>query len=87
MRCLCRMFRETQQGAQLSNQEMTLEEFTRLIRRAGVELSAADTSMLFDEIAASCRVAHEMTERIASRLSRGSEPAHIFHREAGNGPS
>lgn len=87
MRCLCRMFRETQQGAQLSNQEMTLEEFTRLIRRVGIELSAADTTMLFDEIAASCRVAGEMTERIASRLSRGGEPAHIFLREGGNDAS
>lgn len=58
---------------------MTLDEFRLRARRAGLELDAHEIDMLFEEIAASCALMSEMAERVKTRLSPASEPAHIFH--------
>jgi len=65
---------------------MTLDEFTLLAQRAGLELSAAELQELFGEIAVSCALMGEMADRVKSLLSPASEPAHVFRRdaEAGN---
>lgn len=57
---------------------MSLEEFTLRARRAGLELDAAAIAMLFEEIAASCALMDEMSERVKARLAAASEPAHVF---------
>lgn len=57
---------------------MTLEEFRLRARRAGLELDAHEIDTLFEEIAASCALMSEMAERVKTRLSPASEPAHIF---------
>jgi hypothetical protein len=65
--------------------KMTLEKFTDIARRAGLRLSPDDMAMLFGEIAGSCTVVREMTDRIRVRLSATTEPAHLFTREPGHG--
>jgi hypothetical protein len=57
---------------------MTLDEFRQRARRAGLELDEHEIDMLFEEIAASCALMSEMAERVKTRLSPASEPAHIF---------
>jgi hypothetical protein len=57
---------------------LTLEEFKLRARRAGLELDAREIDMLFEEIATSCALMSEMAERVKTRLSPASEPAHIF---------
>jgi hypothetical protein len=57
---------------------MTPEEFALLARRAGLELAPDEIAMLFGEIAASVALMGEMAERVKSRLSPASEPAHVF---------
>ena len=67
---------------------ITLEEFTDIVRRAGLRLSADDTAMLFGEVAVSCAVVRGMTDRIRRRLAAAgeaaAEPAHVFSRERGH---
>jgi hypothetical protein len=63
---------------------MTFDEFTFILQRAGLTLSPQDARTLFDEIAVSCGIVEGMAARIKARLPVGCEPAHIFHREAGD---
>jgi hypothetical protein len=74
-----------EEGFDLSDPKITLEEFTDIVRRAGLRLSADDRAMLFGEIAGSCAIVREMTERIRARLSSATEPAHLFDPTPGNG--
>jgi hypothetical protein len=68
----------------LDDSDITLEEFTGIVRRAGLRLSPEDVTMLFSEIAASCAIVRQMTDRVRARLAAPSEPAHIFSREPGD---
>jgi hypothetical protein len=63
---------------------MTFDEFTLVLQRAGLTLSRQDAGALFDEIAVSCGIVAGMAARIKARLAADCEPAHIFHREAGD---
>jgi hypothetical protein len=69
----------------LDDPDITLKEFIDIVRRAGLRLSPDDEAMLFGEIAASCTIVRQMTDRIRARLAAASEPAHVFSREPGNG--
>ncbi len=69
----------------MDDPDITLEEFTDIVRRAGLQLSPDDMAMLFGEIATSCTIVRQMTDRIRARLAATSEPAHVFSREPGNG--
>ena len=65
--------------------DMTLEEFTVRLERAGMKLSPADIATLHGEIASSCRIVATMAEQIRTRLTPADEPAHVFRRESGHG--
>jgi hypothetical protein len=69
----------------MNDPKITLEEFISIVHRAGLRLSADDVGMLFGEIAASCAVVRQMTDRIRARLAAApeatAEPAHVFSRE------
>ena len=73
----------------LDDPKITLEEFTGIVHRAGLRLGRGDVAMLFGEIAASCVVVRQMTDRIRARLAAAldsvTEPAHVFSREPGHG--
>ena len=69
----------------MHSSDMTLEEFTVRLERAGMKLSPADIATLHGEIASSCRIVEEMAERIRARLTPADEPAHVFRRESGHG--
>jgi hypothetical protein len=75
----------------LDDPKITLEEFAGIVHRAGLRLSPGDVAMLFGEIAASCTVVRQMTDRIRTRLAAApaatAEPAHVFSREPGHGAS
>jgi hypothetical protein len=73
------------EGFDLSDPEITLEQFTAIVRRAGLRLSSGDIAMLFGEVAGSCAIVRGMTDRIRARLSPETEPAHLFNRTPGNG--
>jgi hypothetical protein len=60
----------------MSEAEPGLAEFTYLVRRAGLALTAAEIEALRAEIAPSCSALSEMSERIRARLMRENEPAH-----------
>lgn len=64
----------------MSEADPSLAEFKHLVRRAGLELTAAEIEALRAEIAPSCRALREMSERIRARLMPESEPAHRFRR-------
>ena len=66
----------------MHSSDMTLEEFTVRLERAGMKLSPADIATLHGEIASSCRIVEEMAERNRARLASSDEPAHVFRREA-----
>ncbi len=64
----------------MSEAEPSMAEFTHLLRRAGLELTAPEIDALRAEIAPSCRALREMNQRIRTRLTAESEPAHRFRR-------
>ena len=69
----------------MHSSDMTLEDFTVRLERAGMKLSPADIATLHGEIASSCRIVEEMAERIRAGLTPADEPAHVFRRESGHG--
>lgn len=75
----------------MDDPKITLEEFADTVRRAGLRLGHDDVAMLFDEIAVSCAVVRDMTDRIRARLAAAGEPApepaHVFARQPGHGAS
>jgi hypothetical protein len=64
----------------LDARDLTVEEFALRMRRAGLVLSPADMTALFDEIAESCGIVSEMAEHIRTRLAPEHEPANTFRR-------
>jgi hypothetical protein len=64
----------------VSEAEPSMAEFTHLVRRAGLDLTAAEIEALRAEISPSRRALREMSQRIRARLTAESEPAHRFRR-------